>query len=93
MKLSCLEKLVPGETIQEKLDNLEWAGYEGIELEWENGGLRARVKEIKKDETLTLYFNSISQACLFADNPGFDMSANHEIKITSPNGVEIIQSI
>jgi len=51
------------------------------------------VKEIKKDENLTLYFNNISQACQFADNPDFDMSANHEIKITSPNGVEIIQSI
>lgn len=46
MKLACQEGMAPGNTLQEKLDNLAQFGYEGIEfwgsqfLDTENGGMR-----------------------------------------------------
>jgi sugar phosphate isomerase/epimerase len=55
MKLACQDGMAPGNTLQEKLDNLAQFGYEGIEfwgaqfLDTEQGGMRKeRVAEIKR---------------------------------------------
>lgn len=76
MKLSCVEHLVPGRTMEEKLDNLERAGYEGIELV-ADGGLRARVKEIKE----ALSVRKVKVSGIMAGNPstGF-FDTNREIR-------------
>jgi sugar phosphate isomerase/epimerase len=46
MKLACQEGMVPGKTLEEKLDNLARWGYEGLEVLGHQ--LRDRVKEIRK---------------------------------------------
>jgi sugar phosphate isomerase/epimerase len=45
MKLACQEGLVPGESLEERLDRLQSWGYEGIEF-W-GGGLKERVPEVQ----------------------------------------------
>lgn len=46
MKLSCQENLVPGDSLEEKLNNLEKYGFDGIELQ--GRGIFERGEEIKK---------------------------------------------
>ncbi len=46
LRLSCQEKVAPGETLAEKLDFLEAHGFEGIEPG--GGGLSRRVEEFQK---------------------------------------------
>jgi len=46
MKLSCQENLVPGNSLEEKLNNLEKYGFEGVELQGK--GIFEREEEIKK---------------------------------------------
>ena len=46
MKLACQEGMAPGTTLEEKLANIEQAGYEGVEL-W-GGGLVDRLEEVKR---------------------------------------------
>ena len=45
MKIACQENKVPGDTFQEKIDNLERFGYEGVELM--HDGLAERLPEVK----------------------------------------------
>lgn len=45
MKLACQEGLVPGESLDERLERLQSWGYEGIEF-W-GGGLKERVPEVQ----------------------------------------------
>lgn len=46
MKLACQESMAPGATFEEKLSNLQEAGYEGVEM-W-GGGLVDRLDEVKR---------------------------------------------
>ena len=45
MKIACQENKVPGDTFQQKIDNLERFGFEGVELM--HGGLAERLPEVK----------------------------------------------
>ena len=46
MKIACQENKVPGETFQEKVDNLERFGFAGVELM--HGRLAERLAEVKQ---------------------------------------------
>lgn len=47
MKIACGEMIVPGNTFREKLEILESAGYDGIDLV--GAGLRERIDEVKEN--------------------------------------------
>ena len=46
MKIACQENKVPGDTFQEKVDNLERFGFAGVELM--HGHLAERLSEVKQ---------------------------------------------
>ncbi len=60
MKIACGETIIPGNTFREKVEFLESAGYEGIDLV--GAGLRERIEEVKD----TLSKSSISVAAIYS---------------------------
>lgn len=48
MKLSCIDAIVPGETLKDKSENLERYGFEGVDIRTGCEDLGQREKEISE---------------------------------------------
>lgn len=82
MKLSCQDNLVPGNTLNEKLETLERLGFSGIEL-WGRPQLGEKIREVK--DTIRSY--KVKPSVICAGYSGDLMSPENKQRTEAMEGI------